>query len=47
MSESAGSLSETQEILDHKNLATTRAHVQRVAVKKDRHSTDILDRLGV
>ena len=31
----------------HKHAATTRVYVQRVAVKKDKHSTSILDRLDV
>jgi hypothetical protein len=38
---------ETQEALGHRRSATTRVYVQRVAVKKDRHSTSILDRLDV
>jgi hypothetical protein len=46
-SESRGSIIETQDALGHKHAATTRIYVQRVAVKKDRHSTSILDRLDV
>jgi hypothetical protein len=38
---------ETQDALGHRHAATTRVYVQRVAVKKDRHSTEILDRLDV
>jgi integrase len=47
VSESTGSMIETQEALGHRHLATTRVYVQRVAVKKDRHSTWILDRVDV
>jgi integrase len=47
VSESTGSIIETQDALGHKHAATTRVYVQRVAVKKDRHSTSILDRLEV
>lgn len=46
VSEETGSETETQEALGHRNLATTRVYVQRVAVKRDKHSTAILDRLG-
>jgi integrase/recombinase XerC len=45
--EELGSLSETQEVLGHKNLATTKVYLQRVAVKKDKLSRRIIDRLGV
>jgi integrase len=47
VSESTGSIIETQDALGHKHAATTRVYVQRVAVKRDRHSTTILDRLDV
>ena len=47
VSESTGSIVETQDALGHKHAATTRVYVQRVAVKKDRHSVSILDRLDV
>jgi integrase len=47
VSESTGSIIETQDALGHRHAATTRVYVQRVAVKKDRHSTSILDRLDV
>ena len=36
-----GSIIETQDALGHKHPVTTRVYVQRVAVKKDRHSTSI------
>jgi site-specific recombinase XerD len=41
VSEETGSLAETQEALGHKNLATTRAYVQRIAVRRDKHSEKI------
>jgi hypothetical protein len=47
VSESTGSIIETQDALGHKHAATTRVYVQRIAIKKDRHSTPILDRLNV
>jgi site-specific recombinase XerD len=45
VSEITGSLVETQEALGHKNLATTRAYVQRIAVRRDKHSRRITERL--
>ena len=45
VSEETGSLFETQEALGHKNLSTTRAYVQRVAVRRDKHSRRIAERL--
>jgi integrase len=45
VSEETGSLTETQEALGHKNLATTRAYVQRIAVRRDKHSRRITERL--
>jgi integrase len=45
VSEETGSMTATQDALGHKNAATTRVYVQRVAVKRDKHSTAILDRL--
>ena len=47
VSESPRSIIETQDALSHRHAATTRVYVKRVAVKKDRHSTSILDRLDV
>lgn len=46
VSEETGSLTETQEALGHKNLATTRAYVQRIAVRRDKHSRKIVKRFG-
>ncbi len=40
-----GSFNETQEALDHENLAMTRVYVQRIAVKVDKHSRKIAERL--
>jgi integrase len=45
VAELSGSLAETQEALGHRNLATTRVYVQRVAVRKDKFSTDIVKKL--
>ncbi len=42
-----GSIIETQDALGHKHAATTMVYVQRVAVKRDKHSAAILDRLHV
>jgi len=42
-----GSLVETQEALGHRNLATTRAYVRSVAVRRDLHSRKIAERLKV
>jgi len=43
--EDCGDLLETQSALDHENQATTRAYIQTVAVKKDKHSNRIARRL--
>lgn len=43
--EETGSFNETQEALDHENLATTRVYVQRIAVKADKHSRQIGERM--
>lgn len=45
--EEAGSLTDVQAELGHRNLSTTRAYLARVGVKRDRFSGRILDRLGV
>ncbi len=47
VSEETGSIIETQDALGHKNAATTRVYVQRIGVKKDRHSSKIAARLGI
>jgi integrase len=46
VSEMSGSLSETQDALGHRNQTTTRVYVQRIAIKRDRHSRRILERLS-
>jgi integrase len=46
VAEHSGSIVDTQDALGHKNLSTTRVYVQRIAVRKDRHSGHILERLG-
>lgn len=43
--EDSGSMSETQEALDHANVATTRAYVQRIAVKRDKYSASVKRRM--
>ena len=43
--EETGSFNETQEALDHENLATTRVYVQRIAVKVDKHSRKVAERM--
>lgn len=45
ISEETGSITETQDALGHRNLATTRVYVNRIAVKKDKHSHSIMSRL--
>jgi integrase len=45
VAEDSGSIVETQDALGHKNVSTTRVYVQRIAVRKDRHSRHILERL--
>lgn len=45
ISEETGSIVETQDALGHKNLATTRVYIGRIAVKSDKHSRQITSRL--
>lgn len=45
VAEDSGSIIETQDALGHKNVATTRVYVQRIAVRRDGHSERILGRL--
>ena len=44
VAEDTGSITETQEALGHRNLSTTRVYVQRIAVKRDKHSERISQR---
>ena len=45
VSEETGSITDTQDALGHRNAATTRLYVQRIAIKKDKHSEHITSRL--
>jgi hypothetical protein len=47
VADQSGSITDVQAALGHKNLATTRVYVCRVASKRDRHSVAIRDRLGI
>lgn len=47
VAEETGSIIETQDALGHKNAATTRVYVQRVGVKRDKHSSRIAQRFGL
>lgn len=44
VAESAGSLTEVQDALDHADLATTRVYVSRIRTKRDKHSRQIAER---
>ena len=45
VSEETGSISATQDALDHRNRATTSHYVQRISVKRDLYSEGIAERL--
>lgn len=45
VAEETGSLTETQEALGHRNASTTRVYVQRISIKRDKHSERITRRL--
>jgi integrase len=45
VAEETGSLTDTQDALGHRNAATTRVYVQRIAIKRDKHSERITNRL--
>jgi integrase/recombinase XerD len=47
ISEETGSIVETQDALGHKNLATTRVYIGRIAVKRDKHSRQVTARLKI
>ena len=47
VSEETGSITATQEALDHRNPSTTRVYVQRIAIKRDKHSERISKRWAV
>ena len=46
VAEETGSIVETQDALNHSNPSTTRVYVQRIAVKRDRHSTVVMQRFA-
>jgi integrase len=45
VAEETGSLADTQDALGHRNASTTRVYVQRIAIKRDKHSERITSRL--
>lgn len=45
VAEDTGSIIETQDALGHRNVSTTRVYVQRIAVKRDKHSERISQRV--
>jgi integrase/recombinase XerD len=45
IAEESGSITDTQDALGHRNAATTRIYVQRIAVKKDKYSEHINKRI--
>jgi integrase len=45
VAEESGSFQETQEALDHENVATTRVYVQRITIKTDKHSSKVAKRI--
>jgi integrase len=45
VSEETGSISATQDALDHRNRATTSHYVQRISIKRDLYSASIAERL--
>ena len=45
VAEDTGSITETQDALGHRHISTTRVYVQRITVKRDKHSEKISERL--
>lgn len=45
VAEETGSITDTQDALGHRNASTTRVYVQRISVKRDKHSAKITNRL--
>ena len=45
VAEETGSITDTQDALGHRSAATTRVYVQRIAVRRDKHSGKITGRL--
>lgn len=46
VAEETGSITDTQDALGHRNASTTRVYVQRIAVKRDKHSGHITSRFN-
>jgi integrase len=46
IAEESSSITDTQDALGHRNAATTRIYVQRIAVKKDKYSERIIKRIN-
>lgn len=46
VAEETGSITATQDALGHRNAATTRVYVQRISVKRDKHSSYVTGRLS-
>lgn len=46
VAEETGSITDTQDALGHRNAATTRVYVQRIAMKRDKHSGHVTGRLS-
>jgi integrase len=46
VAEETGSITDTQDALGHRNSATTRVYVQRISVKRDKHSARITGRFN-
>ncbi len=45
--EQAGDLAEVQTVLGHQNISTTRVYLDRISIKRDKHSQRIAHRLGL
>ncbi len=45
VAEETGSITDTQDALGHRNAATTRVYVRRIAIKRDKHSLSVTARL--
>ncbi len=46
VAEETGSITDTQDALGHRNAATTRVYVQRIAIKRDKHSAAVTARFN-
>jgi site-specific recombinase XerD len=46
VSEETGSMTATQDALDHADLSTTAVYVQRIAVKRDHYTNEVSKRWG-